>query len=293
MAWFIVLLALATSYYMNGYKSHKPTINSRETDRKYAELDNYEKVSVDLSITNLVNLKKMLDTTVLAMGAEKLYRDEQSGFALYLYQVEPKNVETIVNSFSTIGTITHKTESINTESSQVNLEGKLKDKETLYQKEFQEYSNSKSKFSFQLNRINQLSKDIDSLKYSLENQKSRAMTLLYVKAIVVNGKQGKIHDYKAFFLDFLKFFVGFTVLGLLIYYGVVVLNYLLGLLGIKLPSLNPYKSGGTGYSGYSGYSGYGNKGYGGYSYGKNRKRRIKRIYRNKSGADDSSEDEKE
>ena len=129
-------------------------------------------------------------------------------------------------------------------------------------------------------------KEIDSLQTQLNNQKDRAMTLIYVKAAMNLGGKGKVQNYRKFFVDFVKFLGVFLFAGLLVYYGTLLLGYLLSLLGIKLPKLNTY---GSGYRGYGGYSGY--RGYGGYSYNeKNRKRKVKRIYRDRSSSDSSSED---
>jgi hypothetical protein len=281
-----MLLALATSYYFNGYKSHGTVINSRETDKKYEELDNYNKIQLDLSIKDIAVLKNLVNNQLISLGAEKIHSDEQGSYALYIYQIDPQNVAAATEMISKAGTVAHKVEKINTLSSQVDLEKKLQDRQLMYKKEFDDYNNSKSKYSYQLNRINQIGKEIDSLQTQLDNQKNRAKTLVYVKATVSLGSKGKVHNYKKFFVDFGKFLAVFFFAALLVYYGTVFLSYILSLLGIKLPKLNSY---GTGYSGYGGYSGY--KGYGGYSYNeKNRKRKVKRIYRDKSSSNNSDED---
>ncbi len=286
---FIVLVALITSYYFNGFESKAPTINTRETDRLYSDLPNTQKIQLNLSLKSLDLLRKLISTKIEQQGAVKLSSVEQHSYGLYIYQVEAQNVPSILNDISEIGTITNKVEQVNTQNIAIDLDAKLRDREALYQKEFLDYNNSKTKYSYQLDRLKMLSQEVDSLKFEISNLKNKAMTLLYIKAQVVQGKVGKVRNYQKFVLDFIRYLIIFTVIVAFLHYGTVILVYLLSLLGIKFPSLTNY--GGRGYNDYAGYKGY--RGYGSYGYGGSRKRRVKRIYRSKQSSDKDKQEEED
>jgi len=290
---FIVLLALVTSYYFNGFQSKAPSINTKETDRFYNDLSNYKKIQVIVSIKSLDALKKLIYTKLEPGGAVKLQSEEQAGYALYIYQIEQQNIPSVLDKIAEVGTISSKVERISAQNTQIDLEAKLRDKEAIYQKEMQDYANSKVKYSYQLDRLNLLSMQVDSLKFDISNQKNQAMTLLYIKAMVAPSKVGRVQNYQKFVIDFVKFMVIFAVVVSFLHYGTMLLAYLFSLLGIKFPSISSMGGGGyDGYAGYKGYKGYGGyQGYGSYGYGGSRKRRVKRIYRNKEkSAEDTTED---
>lgn len=283
---FIVLMALITSYYFNGFESKAPTINTKEADRFYNELSNYKKTQIKVSVKSLDALKKLVYTKLEPNGAVKLHSDEQNGYALYIYQIEQQNIPSVLDNISEVGTISSKVERISTPNTQIDLDAKLRDMESIYQKEMQDYTNAKVKYSYQYDRLNQLSKQVDSLKFEISNQKNKAMTLLYIKAVAVSNKAGRVRNYQKFVIDFAKYLVIFAVIISFIHYGTLLLVYLLSMLGIKFPSLSSY---GRGYNDYAGYKGYQN--YRNYGYSGSRKRRVKRIYRNKSDSKDDSDKE--
>ncbi len=283
---FIVLMALITSYYFNGIATKTPSINSKEADRVYNELPNYQKVKIDVSIKSLDALQKLIYTKLEPNGAVKLHSEEQGSYALYLYQVDQQKISAVLDNISEVGNISSKVERISAQNTQLDLDAKLRDKEVIYEKELQDYSNSKVKYSYQLNRLNQLSKEVDSLKFEISNQKNKAMSLLYIRAMVAPNKIGRVHNYQKFLLDFIKYIIIFGVIVSFLHYGTLLLVYLLSVMGIKFPSIGSY---GKGYNDYAGYRGYQN--YGSYGYGGNRKRKVKRIYRNKQSSNDDSESE--
>lgn len=286
---FIVLVALITSYYFNGFESKTPTINTKDTDRLYSELPNTQKIQINLSLKSLDLLRKLITTKLESQGAIKLSSVEQNSYGLYIYQIDSQNLPSILNDISEIGTITNKVEKINTQNTAIDLEAKLRDREALYQKEFLDYNNSKTKYSYQLERLKLLGNEVDSLKFEISNLKNKAMTLFYIKAQVVQGKVGKIRNYQKFVFDFIRYLIIFTVIVAFLHYGTVILVYLLSLLGIKFPSLTNY--GGRGYNDYAGYKGY--RGYGSYGYGGSRKRKVKRIYRSKQSSDKDKQEEED
>jgi len=293
---FIVLVSLMTSYYFNGFSSKAPTVNSRETDRIYDELTHTNKIKIEVNVKSMELLKKLIETKLLAQGAVKLNAEEQGAYSRYIFQVEPQNVSSILSDVSEIGTIYDKKERVNFQDSAIDLESKLRDREALYQKEFSDYNTSKTKYSYQLDRLNLLSKEVDSLKLAISNQKNKAMTLLYIKAQQISRQGGRVRSYQKFFFDFIKYMIIFTIVLAFLHYGTVLLVYLLSQLGIRFPSLTGFFGRGynyyAGYKGYKGYSGYGSSGYG---YGGSKKRRVKRIYRNKksSGTENADEEGKE
>jgi hypothetical protein len=290
---FIVLVALILSYYFNGMQTKTPTINTRETDRIFEDLPHTKKIELDVSVKSFDLLRKMISTKLEGQGAIKLNSEEHGGFSLYIYQIDPLSLNMVLSDLSEIGTITNKVEKVNTQSADIDLEQKLIDREALYQKELQDYNNSKTKYSFQMDRINQLSKEVDSLKFEIKNQRNKVMTLLYIKAQTQTGNVGRIRNYQKFVFDFLKYIVLCTFVVAFIYFGTIALVYFMALLGIRFPSLGRYLGKGynyyAGYKGYTGYSGY--RGYGRYGYGGSRKRKVKRIYRDKHSSESESEDE--
>lgn len=293
---FIVLISLITSYYFNGFRTKAPTNNSRETDRIFEDMTHSRKIKLGVSVKSMEALQKLIDTKLLGQGAIKLNAEEQGGSGRYIFQVSPQNVNSILADLSELGSIYDKKESVNIHDSQIDLETKLRDSEALYQKEFMDYNNSKTKYSYQLDRLKLLGKEVDSLKLAISNQQNQAMTLLYINAQQASGKGSGISNYRKFFVDFLKFIVLFTIVLAFIHYGTVLLVYLLALLGIRFPSLTGILGKGYNYyAGYKGYKGYKNYGGYGYNYGHSKKRRIKRVYKNKqsSESETSDEDEKE
>ena len=284
---FIVLIAIITSYYFNGFEAKAPSVNSKEADRVYSDLTNYKKMQIAVRVKSIESLRNVITTKLEPAGAVKLHSDEQGGYALYIYQVETQYLPTMLDNISQIGSISSKVERISPQNTQLDLDAKLRDMEAIYQREFQDYNNSKTKYSYQLDRLKQLGMEVDSLKFELSNQKSRAMTLLYIKAQMPPNKVGRISNYQKFIVDFLKYLIIYSVVVSLLHYGTVLLVYLLAMLGIKFPSITSY--GGGGYNGYAGYKGY--QGYGNYGYGGSKKRRVKRIYRNKRGEQDEKEDD--
>ncbi|MFO7660933.1 MAG: hypothetical protein R6V77_08465 [Candidatus Cloacimonadaceae bacterium] len=248
-----------------------------------------QKIKVGVSVKSMELLRKFIDTRLIAQGAKKLSAEEQSNVGRYIFQVEPQNVSSLLTELAEIGSVYDKKENNNVMDTSVDLESKLRDREALYQKEFSDYNNSKTKYSYQLDRLNQLSKQVDSLKFAISNQRNQAMTLLYINAQQLAGQGGRVRSYQKFFLDFIKYLIVFTVVLAFLHYGTVLLVYLLAMLGIKFPSLTGFF--GRGYNYYAGYKGY--RGYGGYgsSYGSGKKRRVKRIYKNKSSSESDSSDE--
>jgi hypothetical protein len=287
---FVVLVALMTSYYFNGVKVKPSLPVSRETDKIYNDIDNHKKIEVDISVKSMDLLRKLLDSRLESQGAIKLNSEERSGYGYYIYEVDSQNVTSILNSLAEIGTITSKVEKVNTQEIQIDLEARLKDRDAIYQKEFQDYNNSKLRTSYQLDRLKQLRYELDSLKYAISNQKYMAMTLLYIKGVQTDSRVGKVRNYQKFVLDFIKYLVIFTIIIAFLNYGTILLVYVMSLLGIKFPSLsglfgNRYNY----YAGYRGYRRYG--GYDRYGYGSNKKRRTKRIYKNKQASEEKPSEE--
>jgi hypothetical protein len=292
---FIVLMALITSYYFNGFQSKAPSVNTKEADRFYNELTNYKKIQIVVGIKSLETLKKLIYTKLEPTGANKLHSEEQGGYALYIYQIEQQNIPAVLDNIAEIGSINSKVERISAQNTQLDLEAKLRDKEVIYQKELQDYSNSKVKYSYQLDRLNGLSMQVDSLKFEISNQKNKAMTALYIKALVAPNKVGRVQNYQKFVIDFIKYLIVFAVVISFMHYGTILLAYLFSMLGIRFPSLSSIGKGYNDYAGYKGYGGgyrgYGS--YGSYGYGGSRKRRVKRIYRNKEKSDEDTSQKSE
>jgi hypothetical protein len=287
---FVVLIALMTSYYFNGVKV-KPNIpGSRETDKIYNDISNTKKIQVDVSVKSLDLLRKLLSSRLDSQGAIKLNSEERSGYGYYIYEVDSQNISILLSSLAEIGTITSKVEKVNTEAIEFDLEGRLKDREAIYQKEFQDYNNSKLRTSYQLDRLKQLRYELDSLKYAITNQKYKAMTLLYIKAMQSDSRVGKVRNYQKFVFDFIKYLVIFTIIIAFLNYGTILLVYVMSMLGIKFPSLSSlFGKGYNYYSGYRGYRRYG--GYNRYGYGSNKKRRTKRIYKHKQASEENPSEE--
>jgi hypothetical protein len=287
---FVVLIALMTSYYFNGVKVKPNLPVSKETDKIYNEISNTKKIQVDISVKSLDLLRKLLNSRLETQGAIKLNSEEKSGYGYFIYEVDSQNIPSILNSLSEIGTITSKVEKVNTQTIEIDLEARLKDREVIYQKEFQDYNNSKLRASYQLDRLKQLRYELDSLKYAITNQKYKAMTLLYIKAMVSDTRVGKVRNYQKFVIDFIKYLVLFTMVIAFLNYGTILLVYVMSLLGIKFPSLSGlFGRGGNYYDGYKGYRRYG--GYNRYGYGSNKKRRTKRIYKNKQASEGNAPDD--
>lgn len=291
IALFVVLIALMTSYYFNSVKV-KPVIPvSKETDRIYNELSHSKKVQVDVSVKSFDLLRKFLSNRLEQQGAIKLNSEERSGYGYYIYQVDSQNIPSVLTSISEIGTVASKVEKVNSQAIEIDLEARLKDREAIYQKEFQDYNTSKIRTSYQLDRLKQLRIELDSLKFAISNQKFKAMTLLYIKAMQSDSRVGKVRNYQKFVFDFIKYLVIFTIVIAFLNYGTILLVYVMSLLGIKIPSLSGLV--GKGYNYYSSYRGY--RQYGGYNrygYGSNKKRRTKRIYKSKQPSEDiPSEDD--
>ncbi|GEM_PF-1216001 len=292
IALFIVLISLITSYYFNGLTTKAPAVSSRNTDRIFEEMTHSQKIKIGVNVKSMELLRKFIDTRLIAQGALKLNAEEQGNAGRYIFQVEPQNVSSLLTELAEIGNIYDKKENNNVMDTSVDLESKLRDREALYQKEFSDYDNSKTKYSYQLDRLNQLSKEVDSLKFAISNQRNKAMTLLYINAQQLSGQGGRVRSYQKFFLDFLKYLIVFTVVLAFLHYGTLLLVYLLAMLGIRFPSLTGILS--RGYNYYAGYKGYrGYRGYSGYgsSYGGSRRRKVKRIYKNKPSSESDSSDE--
>lgn len=284
---FIVLVSLITSFYINGFRPKPVAYNSRETDNLYNEMTNHKKIQINLSVKSIEPLRKLITTKYEPQGAIKVVTDEQSSYGLYIYHMEPDFIPDIINDLGLVGHITSKTEKVETSKIDIDLDTKLRDKEALYQKELMDYHNSKTKYSYLLDRIKQMGKEVDSLKLEINNQKYKAMTLLYVKAHTSSGRIGRIRNYQKFFLDFIKYMAIYTIIAAFLHYGTVLLMYILSLLGVRFPSLTSYS--GKGYNQYAGYKGY--RGYGNYGYGGSRKRRVKRIYKDKQPSSDNEKDD--
>jgi hypothetical protein len=285
---FIVLVALITSYYLNGFQSKPPTINTKEAKRLFEDLDNQKKVSIDVSIKSIDAFKNLVNTKIDPQTSKKVYAKEDNNHVIYIYQIEPQLVQPLMAYISETGTIKNSEEKIGEQGVIFDLENRLRDRETLYQREFQDYNNSKVKYSYQLDRIKNLGKEVDSLKYEIANQQNKAMTALQIVAQVPPGRSGKINSMQKFIMDFIKYMVIYTIIVAFLHYGSAVLVYFLSLLGIRFPNLSSY--GGRGYNTYAGYKGY--RGYGSYGYGSSKKRRTKRIYREKerTNSENDSED---
>jgi hypothetical protein len=279
-------MAIITSYYFNGFEAKAQSINTKEADRVYNDLTNYKKMQISVSVKSLESLRKVIYTKFEPIGAIKLHSDEQSGYALYIYQIETQYLPQMLDYISQIGSISSKVERISPQNTQLDMDAKLRDMEAIYQKEFVDYNNSKTKYSYQLDRLKQLSTEVDSLKFQISNQKNRAMTLLYIKAQMPPNKVGKVKNYQKFVIDFLKYLIIYSVIVSFLHYGTVLLVYVLSMLGIRFPNIGSYGRGYNDYAGYKGYQGYGNYGYGG-----GRKRKVKRIYRNKKGEHHENEDD--
>jgi len=302
---FIFLLALATSYYYNGIKNSKQTINSKEADRKYDQLDNSYKIQVDLATADMDGFKANLLKQTKDLGTIKLFSEEQSAYALYLIQYKSQYTNEMINLLGKLGKISRKIERVNTMGNIIDLQSKLNDKREMYDKAKQDYNTSKYRSYLRKQELDALRAEIDTLEYQLMNQKNREQSLIYIKAISSKAtSSGMIRDYEKFGIDFVKWLVVYMAAIVLIYYGSILLVFLLSLVGIKLPNA----------PGYGGYGGYGSsKGYGGYSssgsyssygagrygsYGKyssdyNRRRRVKRVYRNKPSSSSGETPENE
>jgi hypothetical protein len=287
---FVVLIALMTSYYINGVKVKPSLPVSKETDRIYSQITNTKKIQVDVSIKSFDLLRKLLNSRLDQQGAVKLNSEEKSSYGYYIYQVDSQNIPAFISSLSEIGTITSKVEKVNSQSIEIDLEARLKDREALYQKEYQDYINSKLRTSYQFDRLDNLRNELDSLKSDIKNIRYREMTLLYVKAMLNDSKVGKVRNYQKFVFDFIKYLILFTIIIASLNYGTILLVYVMSMLGIKFPSLSALF--GKGYNYYTGYRGYGKYGgYNRYGYGSNKKRRTKRIYKNRQPSEDNSPDE--
>lgn len=284
---FIVLVALIISYYLNGYQAKPPSVNTKEAKRIFDELDNQKKVSVDINAKSIDTFKKMLSSKIDTQASKKLYAKESNNFAIYIYQMEPQVVQPLLSYISEIGTIKNSEEKIEDRGVIFDLENRLRDRETLYQREFQDYNNSKVKYSYQLERIKNLGKEVDSLKFEIANQQNKSMTALQIVAQMPPGRSGKIGSVQKFFFDFVKYIIILTIIVAFLHYGSAVLVYFLSLMGIRFPNLSAY--GGRSYNAYAGYKGY--RGYGSYGYGGSKKRRIKRIYKEKDKNSDDSDNE--
>ncbi len=291
---FVAALALATAYYTNSFKPTRSSIDSREADRRYDKLDNDTKVFVEMRTGELEKLRFQLNRQMDALGGVKIHNQESGAYSLLLYRLEPKYINNVLDNLTKLGTVLLKNETNNPMLKETDLELKLKDKQMMYQRELQDYNNARFKTSYQLGRINLLSREIDSLKIMMDNQKYRQQSILYVKAIVPSGPRGAIKNYQKFTIDFFKYLLLFFAITLLLYFGIVLLTYVLTMIGIRFPSGAGGYGGYRGYRGYSGYSGYrGYSGYGKYGYNYNKRRRIKRIYKNRSQKPSQSQGEQQ
>jgi hypothetical protein len=284
---FIVLAAMIVSFMHNGISPRAQGINSRETDRYYEELTNTNKVKLEVNVKSIDLLKNLVANKLDAQGSVKLSSEEQSNSCLYVYQINPQSLAPIIAAVSEIGSIISKTERTSSNSSQIDLLAKLRDKQILHDKAFEDYKNSKNPISSKLIIINDLQSQIDTLKFQIANQKNQEMTVLYIKAQVAASGTGKFAGYKNLLLDFVRYVIMFSVAVAVLYFGTILLVYIFSLLGIRFPSFSSLL--GKGYNDYAGYKGY--RGYGSYGYGGNRKRRVKRIYRNKHSSDSEKSDE--
>lgn len=280
---FIVIMALVVSYYMNFMRNRPAGVNSRETDSLYEKLTNPNKVKLDVSVRTLDDLKKLVSEKIESRGALKFSSEEQHHYCLYIYQVDPMDLDPVIAGLSQIGNITAKSEKTNPGSVQVNLAEKLQDRTTLYQVAFQDYNSSPS--STKLERINNLQAEIDTLKMQIANQKNMEKTILYIRAQTASGSGSQVQGYKKFLFDFGKYLLIFLVIAAFLNYGTILLIYLLSLFGIKFSGPSSYYS--RGYNTYAGYKGYG--GYGSYGYGGSHKRKVKRIYRSKQPSSKESD----
>lgn len=283
---FIVLIAIITSFYMGSKGSKSSAVDNRDAKKIYDSLNNRTKISISISVKSLAALKFVIQSKLNTEDNLKIYSKEQSNSALYIYQVDPQSVPVTMGYLSEVGNITNSEERISTQQGEIDLENKLRDREIIYQKEFQDYNTAKVKYSYQLDRIKQLGKEVDSLKFEIANQRNKAKTILFLTARIQASNVGRVAGYRVFLLEFIKWLVIYSIAVIFMYYGTIVLMYLMTLLGIRFPSISAY--GGRGYNIYAGYKGY--RGYGSYGYGGSKRRKIKRIYKNRPSSDEESDE---
>jgi len=281
---FIILIALILSYYKNIYNS-KPAVKpmqSKETDNYFEQARNNEKIRLDVELKSLADLRKLVDEVIEPAGARRVISNEQTQQANYIYLMEAGQVTSVLDAVATLAVIKDRNE-INTPVSGIDLEEKLR----IRTGEFERLRSKTNITSYDRITLKQIEHEIDSLRTEISNLKNKSLSLLYLKARITPNRIGRFSGAKNFFLGFV-FYVVIGVVGIaLLYYGTILLMYLLAMLGVKMPSLSGYL--GKGYNDYAGYKGY--RGYGSYGYGGSRKRHVKRIYRNKRSSDSDSQEE--
>lgn len=283
LALLVVLAALVVALLHNGLSSKPQSINSRDMDRVYENLTNANKVKLDVSVNSLDQLNELVNKELDNQGSVKLGSEEQGNYCLYIYQLTPDQLPKIISNLSQIGSISSKSESLNPNSTQIDLENKLRDREARYQIAKQNYKG----YSYQDANLSNIEKEIDSLKILINNQKNLQMPILYIRAQAAASGIGKMQHYKNILLDFIKYVIIFALGIAILYFGSILIVYIFSLLGVRFPSFSNISN--RGYNYYSGYKGY--HSYGGYGgYGDHHKRRVKRIYRSKHSSDTENKD---
>jgi hypothetical protein len=285
---FIIIAAIFASYYYNVVRMKVPPINTRESLAVFQAASNVNKVKLDFLFNSFDEFKKVVNATIETKGIKKFSAEERNYYGLFVYELNPDQVQNVITEFSKIGYILSKTENIVTQSDKNDLEKQKIYKESLYNKEFQDYQNRKTGYSSQSERIDKLRREIDSLDLAIKDTSTKRMTLLYVYAQMRPDKFGVNFDIKRFLGGIVAYSAIFAIIAALLYFGGMIIAYIFPLLGIKIPS---FGGKGRGYNDYAGYKGY--HGYGSYGYGGSKKRRVKRIYRNKHTSDSDSAEDKE
>jgi hypothetical protein len=282
---FIILIALILSYYKHVYNAkpvYKPIL-SKETDNYFEQSRNNEKIRLDIEVKSLDDLRKLIDQVIEPAGARKVISNEQTQQANYIYLLESGQISPVLDAVSQVAVIRDRNE-INTPASGIDLEEKLR----IRTAEFERLRSKTNITSYDRTTLKQIEYEIDSLRTEISNQKNKSLSLLYLKAHIASNKIGRFTGAKNFLVGFVFYVIIGVVAVALLYYGTILLMYLLAMMGVKMPSLSGYL--GKGYNDYAGYKGY--RGYGSYGYGGSRKRHVKRIYRNKRHSDsDSQEDD--
>lgn len=281
---FIILIALILSYYKNVYNS-KPSfkpMQSKETDNYFEQARNNEKIRLDIELKSLADLRKLTNEVIEPTGARKIISNEQTRQANYIYLLEAGQIPAVLDAIGSMAVIKDRNE-INTPVSGIDLEEKLR----IRTGEFERLRSKTNITSYDRITLKQIENEIDSLRTEISNIKNKSLSMLYLKTHVAAGRISRFSGVKNFFISFV-FYVVTGVVGIaLLYYGTILLMYLLAMMGVKMPSFSGL---GKGYNAYAGYKGY--RGYGSYGYGGSRKRKVKRIYRNKHTSDsDTQEDD--
>jgi len=276
IALFIVFAAIALGVYSEkALFRGKRNPTDPQAERIYKDANNSKKVKLTVSVEGFQEKVNQIGS-LLSRGNARVIYNRSSGYSsLILFEVSDSIFTAMEKQLGQIGTISDLVSVTSEDVTDVNIQTKMADLQLMKNRYLNDIKSSKVSSSYLYDRVNDIQARIDSLT-TVQNSMNYRMNYHLVQLTIMDSVSTKIKPVqvaKNVLIRIVLFIIGLTLLYIALYYGSLLVGYIMSLMGIR-------SSGRSGKGGYGSYGSYNNR-YGSYynNYGYGRQRKVKRIYK--------------